>query len=278
MFPGGLDPEQIKRLQELAKTGRDLERYHRSAHEGLLRDEEFMRQARESAERQAERLRATGGFPPTPPPGLMRSLQAAREMLASPGFQSRAEEARRALELANTRLGAEGFEAAQRIAARYLAANRGTVEARYTRATEKIREGRADEILEEAVATASSPEVKQAVEQVDRNALLEMQEEPQEEQGSETAEVEIRAGVDVETVMAMNGWFTDEELDALLGGAGPLIRLLQIIVAALQLAHDPTGKLLDLAEERLAGVQALHDSAKAAREAKKPSEEPTEPT
>lgn len=142
------------------------------------------------------------------------------------------------------------------------------------RATERIRDGHADEVLSEAVALASSPEAKEAIEQVDRNALLGLQ----AEQGDEAPRIEIWAGVDVETVMERNELPSGEELvDVLLYPAVPVIRVLQTIVAALQFTHDPKGKLLDLAEEHLAAMQAFVESVEAARVGKKHPQEPPGP-
>ena len=63
------------------------------------------------------------------------------------------------------------LEAAERVAARRLAAHKERAEAGYARATEKIREGRAGEILDEAVALAASPEVLQEVERADDETI-----------------------------------------------------------------------------------------------------------
>lgn len=257
MFPGGMDSERLRQLQDLARKAGEFE--------GIWQNENLGRQVQEAARLHAQWLQSGGRIPEPLPPGVMRSIQTVRELLGSPGFQKNVEEVRRVTKLADRRFGSEGFEAARQIAQRYLAAN-DSLEAGFKRATERIRDGYADEVLGEAITLASSPEAQRTIEQADRNALFGLLAEEQKEQGDETPGIEIRAGVDVETVIAL-AELTDEERQVLQYWAGQALRVLIFVVSSAQVSTDPA-IALEQASWALAAAAAIYDYVRAANEAK----------
>lgn len=262
MFPGGMSPEQRRLLEERTKAARHLEPHFRSAQEGLMQNQNAIRLAQESAEKQAERLRAGARIPLALSAETMVSLRSAEAMLNSLGFRGRVEEVRRANDLAYRRFGSEGVKASQQIAARYLEENRAFEEG-FERAAERIQDGHADEILSEAAALASSPEAYQAMERADKDMLLRLAQQ-QAEQSGEDPETTIQAGVDVETVIASAKPLTKEEYLTLEYYALQLARILFVLVSAA--AVISASVLLAQASLALGGVIAVLEVLKATRE------------
>jgi hypothetical protein len=158
-FPGGLDPEQLRRRQEQVQMA---QRYYQPILERLSRDESLRRTLQKSARIHAERERALRGIDWQ---AIQRSLETATRALRSLGFRSYMASIRRASEVAENKLGADGLAASQRIAARKWAESPADLE----RAAERIGSGRADEVLEEAAELVASPEVREGIERADKD-------------------------------------------------------------------------------------------------------------
>lgn len=261
MFPGGLDPEFIRSMQERAAVFQDIAQrnwpVYESAMQRLVQSGALKRQEGHYAALQ----QALKNMPPSPafslPQGVANSLQSAMGILNSPGFLDRLEAARQASEVAEQRYGPDGLAAAQQIAAQRLAAGPGL-----ERGAERILNGRADEILEEAAAIASSPEARQTIERADKDALLELAQQ-EAKQDSRAFGGEVRTGLDVETVVASVGNLSEEDLQALEYFALQLVRVLIFVVAA---AVVSTGALdVETAAGALSGVYSILECIKAAR-------------
>lgn len=165
--------------------------------------------------------------------------------------------ARRVGEVAEQRFGPDGLAAAEQIAAHRLAAGPGL-----ERGAERILNGRADEILDEAAEIASSPEARQAIEQADKAALLELA-QLEAEQDSKTFGGEVRAGLDVETVVASGGTLSEEDLQALLYLTIQLVRVLVAVVAVAAVSTEPPE--VDAATVILGGLLAFLECIKETR-------------
>lgn len=161
-FPGGLDPEHLRRLQEQARIA---QHYYQPILERLSRDRGLQRALQESSRIYAERVRMLRGIDWQ---DVQRSLEVATRALRSPGFRDYMESVRRASEVAESRLGPDGLAASQRIASRKSAESTAELE----QVAERIRSGQADEVLEEAAELAASPEVREEIERADKGAIL----------------------------------------------------------------------------------------------------------
>ncbi len=171
MFPGGPNPEQLEWLQQQAKIMQDLEPFYRSAHEGLMHNEKAMRQARESAGKQAEWFRAGGHVPSISSAEASRLRLSAEAVLNSAGSRRFIDAIRQASELSEQRLGTDGLAAAWRIAGRRTASSR-SFETGLRLAEERIASGRADQVLGEALELAASQKVREAVRQADADEFV----------------------------------------------------------------------------------------------------------
>jgi hypothetical protein len=89
-FPGGLDPEQLRRLQEQMRMA---QRYFQPIFERMSRDESLRRTFQDSARIYAVRERALRRIDWQ---AIQRSLEVATRALRSPGFRSYMESVRRA--------------------------------------------------------------------------------------------------------------------------------------------------------------------------------------
>lgn len=274
MFPGGLDPNLVRVMQEragmLEKTAERIWPVYDSVTQNLKKAGAFEHQEGHYAALQRALLKT----PPSPavslPPGVMSSLQNSMGFLNSPGVLDRLKVAIQASEMTEQRFGPDGLAAAEQIAAHRLAAGPGL-----ERGAERILNGRADEILDEAAAIASSPEARQTIEQADKDALLELAQLEAEQDsktfGGEVLGGEVRAGLDVETVVASVGTLSEEELQVLEYYTIQLMRVLLSVVAAAVAgawavgAEQTTQDLLGKAMSALSGVYALQECAKAAR-------------
>jgi hypothetical protein len=100
-----------------------------------------------------------------------RLLEAVR-YVNSEEFRARRDATMEAARAARQHLGVEGLAAAQRIAAR-----RTATDGSQDQAVERIRTGQAAELLEEATRLATSPEVRETIENTDPEALKRLDEE-----------------------------------------------------------------------------------------------------
>ncbi len=265
MVAGGLNPEWFKGMQtEILKNL--AQRHNWPAYGGdegvlqnLMRNETVKRQM----EHYAALQQALQDIPRPPeyslPPGIISSIQNAAGLLYSPEFQARLQEALQASEMAEQRFGSDGLTAAQQIAAHRLAAGPGL-----ERGAERILNGYGDEILDEATAIASSPEARQTIERADKDALIELAQQ-QADQDSGAFGGEVRAGLDVETVVASVEISSEEDLRALEYFAFQLVRVLIVVVSAAVLSTGDAESLLEQASLALSGTLALLDCIKAAR-------------
>lgn len=247
--------EQAEMFRDIAERSRPLSE---RAVQNLMQTEAFKRQAGHYAvlQQALQTVQPSTSF--SLPPDIMRSLQNAMEVLNSPGVLNRLELARQASEMAEQRFGQDGLAAAQQIAASRLATGPGL-----ERGAERILNGRADEILDEAVTIASSPEALQTIERADKDALVELAQQ-EAEQDSGAFGGEVRAGLDHETVVASIGSLSKEDLQALEYFALQLVRVLLIVTAAA--AVVTTGGLdPQTAEIALGGLLVLLDCIRATR-------------
>lgn len=233
MFPRGVDPDEIRRMQEQIDMARP---YYETIGE-IMQRTDIRRHMVDIARLNEERERALRGAPIEE---ISRHLATVGQTLNSPDVRSSLEAIRRANELAETRFGSEGFAAAQRILASRVAPD-PSFSVGFERAERKIREGRADEVIEEAAAVASGENTRLTLEQADKDALLDAARQQPEAAEAEAPAFEIRAGVDVETVIAL-AELSEAELDALEYCAGQIIRvlLLAVTVGVVVASPDPS--------------------------------------
>ena len=232
MFPRGVDLDKIRRMQDQIDMARP---YYETIGE-IMQHTDIRRHMANIARLHEERERALRGVPSEE---ISRRLATAGRVLDSPGVQSALEAARRASELAETQFGSEGLDAAQRIFASRVAPD-PTFTAGFERAERKIREGRADEVLEEAAAVAFGEDARLTLERADKDALVDAARR-QPEAEAEAPAFEIRAGVDVETVIAL-AELSEAELDAVEYCVGQIIRvlLLAVTVGVVVASPDPS--------------------------------------
>jgi len=197
-----------------------------------------------------------------PSPSARRSLAASINLLNSPGFQNQMRIVQRTAETLQERLGINGVAAAQDLVPGYLGTS-SDFQAEFERAEEKIREGRADEILEEAAAVASKPEVLETVEGADKDTLIEAAER-QANQGRLDFKGEARVGTNAETEIASTE-VTEEAFAAVEYYALQLLRVLTVAVSVAVLAASSTVGLTQLGAA-VAGLYALVEFLSAARE------------
>lgn len=259
MFPGGVNPDDIRRMQEQMDMA---SRYYETVGE-IMQRTDIRNHVADAARLYEERERALRGVPLEE---ISRRLATVGQTLNSPGVQSSLEAMRRANELAETRFGTEGLAAAQRILASRVAPDPSFVTG-FERAERKIREGHADEVLEEAVAVVSGEDTRLTLEQADKDALLDAARQ-QPEGETEAPVLEIRAGVDVETVVAELANLSNEEFDALEYYAGQLIKVLSFAVSAAVVVASPYLSLAQ-ASATLGGAMAFWGLVSAARARKK---------
>ncbi len=215
-----------------------------------------------------ERERALRGVPIEE---ISRHLATLGQTLNSPDVQRSLEAVRRANELAETRFGTEGFAAATRILASRVAPD-PSFSVGFERAERKIREGRADEVLEEAAAVVSGEDTRLTLEQADKDALLDAARQQPEAETDAPVVLEIRAGVDVETVIAELANLSKEEFDALEYYAGQLIKVLTFAVSVAVVVASPHLSLTQ-ASATLGSAMAFWGLVSAARARKKEKDE-----
>lgn len=253
--PGGIDPAQWRVLQEHAQRAKQLEEYYRPVFENLAQSESTRRAIENAVRIQAQHNRALQTMPS---PAVRRSLETVARTLNSPQFRSQFETIRRTVERAQSRLGDDGLGAAEYIAPSYLESS-PDFEAGVERAVGKIRDGNAEEVLSEAAALAASPAVLEAVEQADKDILLgaaEQQASEAIEQRNELFGAEgVRAGIDVETVIA-SVHLSEEERQAMIYYAQQLVRFL-LIVASLVAVGSSSALGVGQVLIALGGVAAL---------------------
>ena len=255
MFPRGVNPDDVRRMQEQTDLAR---RYYEPMAEILRRADPRLHAANVvqlDAERQRAMLSAEA----------MRASAMAEQALNSTGLRSAWEAMRRANELAEARFGSGGMDAALRIVGPRLEPDPSFAEG-FERAEEKIREGRANEVLDEAAAVVSSEETRRTLESADEEALFDAARR-QAVAEDEAPALEIRAGVDVETVIAL-AYLSDEELDAVLYCAGQTIKVLVFAVSAALVVASPPLSLAQ-ASYTLGAAMALWAVVDAARARKK---------
>ena len=259
MFPRGVDPDKIRRMQEQIDKAKP---YYETLGK-IMQRTDIRRHMANIAQLHEERERALRGVPIE---DISRHLAAVGQTLNSPGVQSSLEAIRRANELVETRFGSEGLAAAQRIFASRVAPD-PTFAAGFERAERKIREGRADEVLEEAAAVVSGEETRLTLEQADKDDLLDAARRQAEQGDTAPAPIEIQAGVDVETVIALAD-LSEAEFDAFEYYVGQIIKVLLLAVSvALVVASPPLGLLQ--ASSTLGGMTAVWGIVNAARARKK---------
>jgi len=110
-------------------------------------------------------------------------------------------------------------------------------EAGFEQATDKIKEGRADEVLAEGTALASNPQVLGAIERSDPDALVEGAAR-RLDQGERGFEGVPRAEIDVETVIT-SAELTQDKLQAMEYYAKQVVRVLFIDFSVSFIAVNP---------------------------------------
>lgn len=262
--PGSINPEQWRMLREHAKRIKQLEEYYRPVFETFAQRESERRAIQNAVRIQAQHQKT---FQAIQAPAIRRSLEAVARTVNSPNFQHQLETVRRTMERARNRLGPEGLGAAEYIAPSYFESS-PDFDVGAERALEKIRDGKAEEVLREAAALAASPEALEAIEQADKAVLL----GAAEEQASEDTEQPddpfglggVRAGIDVETVIA-NVRLSEEELQAISYYGHQLVRFFIIVLSVVVVVSSSTisaGQIL----VALGGVGALLGMVEAARD------------
>lgn len=224
-FPRGIDSDQLRRLQEQAENVRRMEARDRAALNKALGGPSTRRAIRDAMRVYAEReaaWRAVGAS------AVEHSLRSVMRTLNSPGFRAQMEGVIRAAQAAQNRLGADGILAAQYAAPSGIV-TRPSFRSGYEGATGRIGEGRADEVLEEAAELAASPEILETVENADKEKLVEAAGERAAQEDVPLQRGAVRAGIDVESVIAAAEW-TDAELEAMWYYAQQVLRVL--VVAA----------------------------------------------
>jgi hypothetical protein len=138
--------------------------------------------------------------------------------------------------------------ASQRIAARRSSESPADLE----RAAERIRGGRADEVLEEAAELAASPEVRQEIERADKGAILQLAEERENQVSASPGEPAVESETDAG---AETGYpeLSKEDLLELHDVALSLLLILGAALSAALLASTPLVSLTAL----VAAVNAL---------------------
>lgn len=137
-----------------------------------------------------------------------RQLIEASRYFNSGKFQSQRDAILQANQLARQRLGSEGLAAAGRVSAR-----RTATDSSQQRGAERLKSGEASLIIEEAAELAASPEVRETIENADREAILRLDEEQRAEALASEPEAEVDPGI-AETDLLEREYqqYTKEEL------------------------------------------------------------------
>jgi len=230
---GGMNPRQWRALQQEAMWANELEKYHRPMIDSQKEYGDAMRLWREATRVNEERNQVWQALPPE---SARRSLQALTRTIKSSGLRRQIEGTQRALEAARTHLGPEALVAALYVIPSDLGLNEA-FEAGFEQATDKIKEGRADEVLAEGTALASNPQVLGAIERSDPDALVEGAAR-RLDQGERGFEGVPRAEIDVETVIT-SAELTQDKLQAMEYYAKQVVRVLFIDFSVSFIAVNP---------------------------------------
>jgi len=158
------------------------------------------------------------------------------------------ESVHRANEAADRSLGADGLAASQGIASRRASESSADLE----RTVERVRNGEADKVLQEAAELAASPEVRQEIERADKDAILALAQE-QEDQGPPSATEPVPES---QTDFEMEAEYAEVSKQDLLELHDVALRLLFVLGAAFSAALVVASPLVSLAA-LMAAINAL---------------------
>jgi len=240
MSSGGLDPEWFKNLQAQDEAIKNSMQRAADVYEGVVQNltqvEAFKRQIGLYAAQQ-QALQNT----PWPPefsvqPEVIRSaIETAADILKSPEFQTNLQEALETGAIAAQRFGTEGLIAAHELARQRLVAGPGLEQA-----VSRIQSGQADELLSEAAELAARPEVRETIENADREELLRRAET------TDVAELDLEAAAHIEEV-GEYARLSKEEVLKIYDRVFPLWLLIGAAIAAAQVtAHATVGPMPSL--------------------------------
>lgn len=176
-------------MQERGEVWRDVAQRALPVYESVMQNLVQSGALRRQEEHYAALQQALQNIPPISPE-VMRSWQAATETLNSPRFLDRLERARQVGEIAAQRFGPDGVAAAQQLAAQRLVAGPDLEQA-----AERIRGGEVNDLLNEAADLAASPEVRETIEQAEKDEILRFAEEwTDREAPTDAGEPDLEAG------------------------------------------------------------------------------------
>jgi len=250
MFPGGIDPNELQRMQEQieqAKQGVDPNQfrhiqeqieqaqnpmlYYRPIRPDLMRDIEAQRQLQDASWIYMDIAQALRPIPSLPQPDVMQALKDATEVLDSLDFQnSYLERLNQTSAAVESRFGPDGLAAAQRVAAR-----RAESPEALRRAEARIKNGQARELLTEAVELATSPEVRETIELADKDTILRLEQEVSEEAPAAEPAYEAEMGTEELTEYPVS----KEELLELHDVAIQILFILGVALAAVVVVSNP---------------------------------------
>jgi hypothetical protein len=208
-------PEDFDRIRRMAReveklrpTLEQMESIHRQTEgrrkwladpkvqEGMRRQMEAARQlgadpAIQQAQAEARRIfeQRNWVYAQMPDPATQKALVEAARYFNSPEFQAQRDAVLQAARAARQYLGPEGLAAAGRIASR-----RSSSSESQEPTAERVREGQAATILEEATKLAAKPEVRETIQAVDSEALLRLDEEQRAQEGASESEGVLESG------------------------------------------------------------------------------------
>lgn len=160
-----MDPRILRAVGQQAKIAKHLNKNLGPLRQ-ILNDPAFKQAYTDTRWIAAERNKAIAAMPDVE---TQRTLAEAARYFNSEEFRAQREEMLRASETMREHLGSEGIAAAQRIVGRRLRAtdNQDSV-------VESLNSREARQLLDEATRLASSPEVRETLEQVEASSLLQL--------------------------------------------------------------------------------------------------------
>ena len=245
MFPGGLNPEWFKNIHAQAEVVKNIAQRAGPVYEGvvqnLMRDEAFKRQMGHYAALQ-QALQNTPRLPEfLLQPRVVSSFENAVGLLNAPEFQRSLKEALQTSEMAAQRLGTDGLIAAHQLAAQLGAEGPGLVQA-----VSRIQSGQADELLSESAALAARPEVRETIENADKDEILQLAEERGGQVTTDGADPYLEAGLHAAEEAGEDSRASKEQLLELYDRVSKLWLLFGAAIAAALVATSPTLDLTTL--------------------------------
>lgn len=225
-----MDPRELRWFEQQAKIMKDREKQIASALKTL--DSPAVRNLARARQDMVQYNALSSQMPNM---SVQKTLVEAARYFNSPSFHARKEALLKAQEIAQQIFGREGIDAAQRIASRRLATDSEQV-------ANRTRSKAVDDLLNEAAELASSTEVREAIEHIDKEALSQLDKEEKARQDKATSAV-LDNSAELEAIERDYSELSREDLLQIRYSTMQLLLVLNMALAAAVVASDPLPNL-----------------------------------